>query len=276
MNGVAGRSEILALEHRPEIVDDRQREAFRDDLPHKRRSVRVAREDDWERVIAAEARPRPGRGDELGNLDHVGRRAAIDAARQQDNVRPQLADALDLLMRPTLVVGRDDVHNDRACAKSSTLGTLRRHFADDPGHHHLQPASGARRGDIEIAALTIGCRLNEPSTIVHEPSSGQLLDFDDRVDDTNGHVSEGRLHSGRRLAAVRLAIHPVNALNEDAFGRGAAAVGGKNHSCQRGVWSRHRVSGLRLRSAPSASTASRRPLMYSIDPRCSRNDESWS
>jgi hypothetical protein len=100
VDGVAGGVEVLALQHRPQVVDDRSGRPIRRTVSMIASCAScVARVDDRHAVRAAEARLGLGRGDELGDLDHLLRIAAVGAAGDQDHVRAQFADALDLLVR---------------------------------------------------------------------------------------------------------------------------------------------------------------------------------
>ena len=143
VNLVPSRAEVFAFEHRPQIRDDRQVDAVVERLLHQRGGVLVAGVNHRHAVLAAEAGLRFRRGNQLGDFDDFLRRPAVGPAGDENHVGPEFADPLDLLVRLSTVVGGDDVHHNRPGPERGPFGTGGGHFRDDPGDHHLQPATGA-------------------------------------------------------------------------------------------------------------------------------------
>ena len=229
VNGVAGRPKVLSFERGTKILNDGQINTLIECLGHQRRSILVAGEDQRERKLASKPRLRLGRGDQLGDLHNLHRVAAIGSAREENHVRAQLTDALNLFVRPTFVIGGDDIHHNRPSAECCTLGAGRGHLRHNARHHHLQTTASRRRRDIQIATLRLRRGLNDSPLIIDEPSIRQLRHFGDGVDHAHRDVGERFLDGRGRFAAVRLAILTVNTLDQNRFGGGAPTVGGEDH-----------------------------------------------
>ena len=259
------RAEVLAFEHGAQVLHDREVDGVVEDVLDERGRLGVAGVDDGHAVVAAEPRLGLGRRDEFRDLDDVGGRAAVGAAGDQDHVRAQLADALDLVVRAALVVGGDDVHHDRPGPQRRAFGALGGHLPDHARHEHLQAAAGAGRGDIEVTAGVALGGLDDPAVGVDELPIGQLGDLGDRVDHADGHVGERLFDGGRRFSAVRLAVLPVDELDEDRLGRRAAAV-----RCENDLDGVRVDGGHWVFFSYSCSNCSMRRSRYSMAPRRSR------
>jgi hypothetical protein len=243
VDGVAGRRQVLGLERRPQVVDELQRDPALEDGPHVAAHRAVAGVD--HRQIEAGAQPRPGlgRAQELGDRDDVLAGAAVGAAGQEDHVGPQLADALDLLVRQPAVVDRDRVHDDRAGTERGAGGALGGHVLDDAGHHHLQAAAGRAGRDVQIGAdavllgaddaRAVGAVRVRGRAVGQELPAAQLLDLAHGVEHAAGDVLDRRLDGGRRLAARGQAVLAGGVpLDQDRLGRGRPAVG-RDHRADR-------------------------------------------
>ena len=74
-----------------------------------------------------------------------------------------------------------------------------------------------------------GVMIRSPSRMVRPGLlPDQLLHLHDGVEHPAGHVLEGRLHRGRRLAADHQPVGVPLLLDEDRLGGGRAAVGGQD------------------------------------------------
>ncbi len=225
VNAVARGPQVFALEHWSQVGDYEELDAIAQRVADEFARVLIAGVDQRHLVIRAEPRPRSGRGNPFGDFDHFGRVATVGAAREQNHVGPQLADALNLLVGEPLVVGGDHVHDDGPGPERGPLGAGRGHFANDAGDHHLQAAAGARCRDVDVAALVAAGRTDQLSLLVHQPPAGQLAHLGRRIDHADSHVGDRLLDGGGGFAAVRLAVAVAHLLDEDGFGGGATAVG---------------------------------------------------
>jgi len=232
VNFVSRRRQIFALQHRTDVVGDDQCHLLTKHLGDLRTGVFVARVDQWELVGGAKARARLGRRDILRHFDHVRDGAPIGSPRHQNHVRPHGANTLDLFVREPSVVGGQHVDDDGPGAQRGPLRALPGHALHYAGHHHLQTAASTAGRDVNVDAglgvpLRRAIRDDEPVPVEHLPA-GEFFDFGDRVQHAAGHVLKRRFHRRRGFAATGLAILVADLLDENGFGRRAAAVGGND------------------------------------------------
>ena len=163
VNAVAGRGEVLPLQHGAQVLDDRQRADIPQHVLHECRCIAIPREDHRHLVLPAEPGLRLGGSDQFRKLHDMRLRPAVGPARKQNHVGPQLANPLNLLERLSLVVRGERLHHDRAGPKSRPLGTGGGHLPHDSRDQHLQAASRAGRGDVESQpSLPRAGRINWP------------------------------------------------------------------------------------------------------------------
>ena len=226
---IAGRCQVFLLHRRPQVLDQGEFDAVVKRVSDHFPCVNVAGEDHRHSVLAAETRLRLGGGHHLGDLNDMLRGAAICAAGDQDHVRPQFPDPLDLLVWQSLVVGGDGVHHDRPGSQCGSLGAGGGHFADHSGDHHLQSTSRAGSGDVEVTTFRFGRRTYDLAVVIDQATAGQFSDLGHRIDHTHRHIGGGFLDRGGGFPAERLPILSIDLFDQDCLGRGAAAVGRQDH-----------------------------------------------
>ena len=264
---VAGGREVLLFQRRPQVLRDGQGRLLRKNLRDALARLLVAGVDQRQVIAHAQARAGLGGGNVFRHLHHVHDRAAVRAARQQNHVRPQGADALDLLVRQAAVVRGQHVHDDRPRPEGAPLRALGRHALHHAGDHHLEAAAGAARGDVDVhpgfRVSTHAARRHDLFPVENLPA-GQLLDLRNRVEHPARDVLEGGFDGGRRLPAIGLPVLPADFLDQDRLRRRAAAVRGDDR-LERPAWigghgraAARRLSAWRSIRAVSRDSVSRR------------------
>ena len=229
VNAVAGRGEVLSLQHGTQVLDDRQRTDIPQHVLHERRRLAIPRVDHRHLVLPAEPGLRLGGSDQFRKLHDVRLRPAIGSSREQDHVGPQLANPLNLLERLPLVVGGERLHHDRAGSEGRSLGTGGGHLPHDARDQHLQAAPRAGRGDVDVAAILAASGPNKLALLIDQPPPRQLAHFGRRVGDAHGDIGRRFLDRRRRFAPVRLPVHAIDLLDQNGLRGRAATVGGKDH-----------------------------------------------
>ena len=101
---VAGRSEVLAFQHRANVIGDHERRFLTQNLLDSIPSVFVAGVDQRELITHSQPGTGISRRDVFGHLHYVGHGPAIRPAGEQDHVGTERADTLNLLVRQAAVV----------------------------------------------------------------------------------------------------------------------------------------------------------------------------
>jgi len=218
---VAGGPEVLFIHGGPDVVHYVKLGLLPKLLRHRIAGVLVAREDDGEPVPAAEAWLGVRGRDDLRHLGDMCDGSTVRAAGHEDHIGPKGADSSDALMGEAAIVVGQGVHDDGPRAQSGALGRLRRHLLDHARDHHLEAATGARGGDVEIdasSALALG--LDDPLLVIQDGPSREFLHLLDGVQDPTRHILERRLHRGGRLAPHGKAVARGILLDENGLRRG--------------------------------------------------------
>ena len=96
--------------------------------------------------------------------------AAICAARKENHIGAQLANAFDFFVRESPIVGRENVHDNRTCAEGTTLRAFAGHGLDDAANHHLQAATCAAGGNVDVNPAMVFCGCDDGFAIENLPA----------------------------------------------------------------------------------------------------------
>ncbi len=222
---LSGRPQVLALHRWPEVIDDAKIALSVHRSRHRLACCLVPGKDHRNLQPDPQARPRV-RGDEkFGKLHQMRHGAAVRAAGEEDHIRAEVADALDPLILPAAIINGDHVHDNGASAQCGALRALARHRANHSRDHHLQAATSARRGEVEVRARCAIAGRNDEAARLQETFPREVFHLGGRVAHANSDVVEGRLHRRRCLAPRHQPVLIAMLLNEDRLGGRAAAVG---------------------------------------------------
>ena len=225
MDHLPRRTEVFAFQQGADVVRECQRGFFAQNLANVLSRFPVSGIDHGKPETGAEPGPWVCRGDELGEFHNVAHGAAVRSPREKHHVRPQMADAFDLLVWQAAVVGREDVHHDGARAEGRPLGAFSGHRLDNPAHHHLEAASCAARGHIDVDAAAAICG-RENAFAFQDGAPGEFFNLLDGVEDASGDVFERSLDRCGRLTAAGLPVAFSLFFYKDGLGGRAAAVRG--------------------------------------------------
>ncbi len=212
VDGFAGRSQVLHIALGAEVLDRVEEVAVTESLPDEIPGVLIAGVDHGQARLVRELRPEFRLPHQLAEKHRAGDGLAVETAGDQEHVRPELLQGLDLAIRHAPVVQGDGVEEHGPGAEGGAFGAPGGHLPDEPRDHHGQTAAGAR-GEQERQGRAI---------TRDERHAGRLFEVPQRPKQAYRHVRSRRLHGGGRFAADEPQL--VLSAEEDRLGGGAADI----------------------------------------------------
>src|SRR3989304_3290005 len=158
----------------------------------------------------------------------MGNGASVSSTRKEYHVWSQVPNAVNLFMGKALVIGGNYVHDNCTRPERCTLGAFCRHGLYGARHHHLQSATGAARGDVDVHPNVSLCGRNNLFSI-QNLSAREFFHLRKCIEYTAGHILKRRLHRGGRFSPKCLTIYPILLFDQDGLGRGTTTVSGNNN-----------------------------------------------